>query len=124
MRLKKFYKKDDNDELVYEKRDGGLFPIVAGVNILSMSSDGKQKFTPKLIKKGILEKWLRFDDDYVYINELKFKVLTIPGRYHVLTDTKLPDNPDGSLARKYITEHFTKGDEYICNNYYACELEK
>ena len=122
--MKKFYKKDDNGELVYTKRDGGLFPIVAGVKVLTMSSDGKQHFTPKKISQGILEGWLKFDNDYVYINDLKFKVIAVPGRYHVITGEKLPDDPEGRLARAYITKNFTKGDEYICNNYYACELEK
>ena len=110
MRLKRFYKKDTN--------------IVVGVEILSISKDGKQKFTPRLIAKGMQEGWLKNTGEHILLNELKFKILAVPGRYHVPTGTKLPDDTFGELARTYIAEHLDGKGSYICNNYYDCQLEK
>lgn len=128
MLLKRNYHHDPN---------GIKAPAVSGVVIKRLCSNGKQHFSPKLVKTGISEGWLTKTDEAIIIHDddvgdIPFKILRGPGRYCCHCQEKLKDDPTGEAARQHVEEKH-KGKKspdprhpagYEMINYYDCELEK
>lgn len=119
----------------YHDSNGLKAPVVAGIKLKRISGDGKQKFSPKLIKTGQDEHWLSVAGSNVILHaeggDVIFKVLSIPGRYCCHCGIKLTDDQTGEAARAHVAgEHAGKKSldaenlsGYRMQNYYDCELE-
>ena len=111
-------------------------PAVTGIQVKRLSADGKQKFSPKLVKTGQDERWLTKGDNTITIHDqegdIVFNILRAPGRYCCHCQEKLPDDPKGEAAQKHVAkEHKNQESPDLANpagyemiNYYDCELEK
>lgn len=119
----------------YHDPNGLKAPVVSGIKIKSISADGKQKFTPKLVKIGQTEHWLSLAADKITVHadggDVVFAIKKWPGRYCCHCGEKLPDDQTGEAARAHVaTVHAGKKspDEqnpsgYVMRNYYDCEVQ-
>lgn len=118
----------------YHDPNGLKAPVVSGIEIKRMCASGKQKFTEKLVKQGIEERWLSKNETTITIHDqggdVVFNILRAPGRYCCHCSEKLQDDATGEAARAHVaTEHpgETSPDPYNPSgyeliSYYDCEL--
>lgn len=108
---------------------------VSGIIVKRLSSDGKQKFSSKLVKTGQDEKWLTKKATTITIHDqegdIVFNINRIPGRYCCHCGEKLIDDATGEAARTHVAaEHADEVSPdrnnpsgYELLTYYDCELE-
>jgi len=133
MELKKLYKKDTSDVLVYVKdSEARLVPVVSGIQIKRLPANGLQKITPKLVKRGVDEGWLSIDKTHITISDVKFKILDVPGYECLHCNQKIESDRTGLGVRKHIkAEHSGKKSPdpkanpsgYLYKDFYATQVE-
>ena len=112
---------------------------VIGVDLLSLSADGLQKFSHKLIAQGTQQGWIEKTKKHVILRcsntgHKKFKILSTIRRECLHCGKELPniyEDPTGMAARTHVaTAHSGKetpdrGDPcgYMVQNFYDTKLE-
>jgi len=133
MELKRLYKKDSRGAVLYPMDSEGRFaPVCNGVQINRLPKNGLQKFTPKLVKRGAKEGWLIIDETHIAINDVKFKIVDVPGYECLHCNQKIESDRTGLGVRNHIeAKHSGKKSPdlkhnpsgYLYKDFYATEVE-
>jgi len=119
----------------YHDPNGLKAPVVSGIIVKRLSADGKQRFSPKLVKTGQDEKWLTKTETTITIHDqggdIVFTIRRVPGRYCCHCQEKLIDDATGEAARAHVVTEHAREDSPDANNpsgyelltYYDCDLE-